>query len=98
MKESLYKSITEIMAFFDFEKVAQIEEQYFNETCKNYEDTLVDEIKEFALSSLYEYAKEFSSKMCDCWASSCYHLRFEYVHDEDKPRMEMKYIPIAWEE
>lgn len=30
MKESLYKSIAEIMAFFDFEKVAEIEETFFS--------------------------------------------------------------------
>ena len=29
MKDSLHKSIAEIMTFFDFEKVAKIEETFF---------------------------------------------------------------------
>ena len=46
MKESLHKSIAEIMAFFDFEKVAEIEENFFNEFTENEDDKLVDVIKE----------------------------------------------------
>ena len=44
MKESLHKSIAEIMAFFDFEKVAEIEETFFNEFAENENeyDELVD--------------------------------------------------------
>ena len=48
MKESLHKSIAEIMAFFDFKKVAEIEETFFNEFAENEYDELVDVIKEFA--------------------------------------------------
>ena len=42
MKESLHKSIAEIMAFFDFEKVAEIEETFFNEFAESEYDELVD--------------------------------------------------------
>lgn len=34
MKDSLHKSIAEIMTFFDWEKVAEIEKTFFNEFCK----------------------------------------------------------------
>lgn len=97
MKESLYKSIAEIMAFFDFEKVAKIEETFFNEFCEN-DDELINVIKEFAIENLYTCAKEFSDKKFNCWLESKYHLHFEYVYDEDEPYMELKYIPISWGE
>ncbi len=97
MKESLHKSIAEIMAFFDFEKVAEIEKTFFNEFCENEDDKLVDVIKEFALENLYESAEEFSDKKFDCWLESKYHLRFEYIYDENKPYMQLKYIPICWD-
>ena len=98
MKESLYKSIAEIMAFFDFEKVAEIEETCFNEFVENEDDKLIDIIKEFTLENLYESAEEFSDKKYNCWLESKYHLHFEYVYDEDEPYMELKYIPISWGE
>lgn len=97
MKESLYKSITEIMAFFDFDKVSKIEKTFFNNVCENDGNELVDEIKEFTLDELYNCAKEFSEKKTDCWMESKYHLRFEYIHDENEPRMELKYIPVSWD-
>ena len=97
MKESLYKSIAEIMAFFDFKKVAEIEETFFNEFAENEYDELVDVIKEFALENLYKCAEEFSDKKYNCWMESKYNLRFEYVYDENEPYMELKYIPISWE-
>ena len=97
MKESLYKSIAEIMAFFDFEKVAEIEETFFNEFAENGDDKLVYIIKEFALENLYKCAEEFSDKKYNCWMESKYNLRFEYVYDENEPYMNLKYIPISWE-
>jgi hypothetical protein len=97
MNESLSKSISEIMAFFDFDKVAEIEETFFNEVCENEDDELVNIIKDFALENLYECAKEFSEKKVDCWLESRFHLRFEYWHDEKEPYMALKYIPISWE-
>ena len=97
MKESLYKSIAEIMAFFDFKKVAEIEETFFNEFAENEYDELVDVIKEFALENLYKCAEEFSDKKYNCWMESKYNLRFEYVYDENEPCMELKYIPVSWE-
>ena len=97
MKESLHKSIAEIMAFFDFEKVAEIEKTFFNEFTENEDDELVDVIKEFALENMYESAEKFSDKKSDCWLESKYHLRFEYIYDENKPYMELKYIPICWD-
>ena len=97
MKESLHKSIAEIMAFFDFKKVAEIEESFFNEFAENEYDELVDVIKEFALENLYKCAEEFSDKKYNCWMESKYNLRFEYVYDENEPCMELKYIPISWE-
>ena len=97
MKESLHKSIAEIMAFFDFKKVAEIEETFFNEFIENEYDELVDVIKEFALENLYKCAEEFSDKKYNCWMESKYNLRFEYVYDENEPYMELKYIPISWE-
>lgn len=99
MKESLHKSIAEIMAFFDFKKVAEIEETFFNEFAENENeyDELVDVIKEFALENLYKYAEEFSDKKYNCWMESKYKLRFEYVYDENEPYMELKYIPVSWE-
>ena len=97
MKESLHKSIAEIMAFFDFKKVAEIEETFFNEFSENEYDELVDVIKEFALENLYKCAEEFSDKKYNCWMESKYNLRFEYVYDENEPYMELKYIPVSWE-
>ena len=97
MKESLHKSIAEIMAFFDFEKVAEIEKTFFNEFAENEDDKLVDVIKEFALKNLYESAEKFSDKKYNSWLESKYNLRFEYVYDENEPYMELKYIPICWE-
>ena len=97
MKESLHKSIAEIMAFFDFKKVAEIEETFFNEFAENEYDELVDVIKEFALENLYKCAEEFSDKKYNCWMESKYNLRFEYVYDENEPYMELKYIPVSWE-
>lgn len=97
MKESLHKSIAEIMAFFDFKKVAEIEETFFNEFAENENDELVDVIKEFALENLYKCAEEFSDKKYNCWMESKYKLRFEYVYDENEPYMELKYIPVSWE-
>ena len=97
MKESLYKSIAEIMAFFDFEKVAKIEETFFNEFAENGDDKLVYIIKEFALENLYKCAEEFSDKKSNCWMESKYNLHFEYVYDENEPYMELKYIPVSWE-
>lgn len=97
MKESLHKSIAEIMAFFDFEKVAEIEKTFFNEFTENEDDELINIIKEFTLENLYESAEEFSDKKYNCWLESKYHLRFEYVYDENKPYMELKYIPISWD-
>ena len=97
MKESLHKSIAEIMAFFDFKKVAEIEETFFNEFIENEYDELVDVIKEFALENLYKCAEEFSDKKYNCWMESKYNLRFEYIYDENEPYMELKYIPISWE-
>ena len=97
MKESLHKSIAEIMAFFDFKKVAEIEETFFNEFAENEYDELVDVIKEFALENLYKCAEEFSDKKYNCWMESKYNLRFEYVYDENEPCMELKYIPVSWE-
>lgn len=97
MKESLYKSIAEIMAFFDFKKVAEIEETFFNEFAENEYDELVDVIKEFALENLYKCAEEFSDKKYNCWMESKYNLRFEYIYDENEPYMELKYIPVSWE-
>ena len=97
MKESLHKSIAEIMAFFDFKKVAEIEESFFNEFAENEYDELVDVIKEFALENLYKCAEEFSDKKYNCWMESKYKLRFEYVYDENEPYMELKYIPVSWE-
>ena len=97
MKESLHKSIAEIMAFFDFKKVAEIEETFFNEFIENEYDELVDVIKEFALENLYKCAEEFSDKKYNCWMESKYNLRFEYIYDENEPYMELKYIPVSWE-
>ena len=97
MKESLHKSIAEIMAFFDFKKVAEIEETFFNEFAENEYDELVDVIKEFALENLYKCAEEFSDKKYNCWMESKYNLRFEYVYNENEPYMELKYIPVSWE-
>ena len=97
MKESLHKSIAEIMAFFDFKKVAEIEETFFNEFAENEYDELVDVIKEFTLENLYKCAEEFSDKKYNCWMESKYHLHFEYVYDENEPYMELKYIPVSWE-
>lgn len=97
MKESLHKSIAEIMAFFDFEKVAEIEKTFFNEFVENEDDELVDVIKEFALENLYECAKEFSDKKYNCWLRSKYNLWFEYIYDENEPYMTLKYMPIYWE-
>ena len=97
MKESLHKSIAEIMAFFDFKKVAEIEESFFNDFAENEYDELVDVIKEFALENLYKCAEEFSDKKYNCWMESKYNLRFEYIYDENEPYMELKYIPISWE-
>ena len=64
---------------------------------ENEDDELVDAIKEFALENLYESAEKFSDKKSDCWLESKYHLRFEYIYDENKPYMELKYIPICWD-
>ena len=97
MKESLHKSIAEIMAFFDFEKVAEIEKTFFNEFTENEDDELVDVIKEFALENLYECAEEFSDKKYNCWLRSQYNLWFEYIYDENEPYMTLKYTPIYWE-
>ena len=97
MKESLHKSIAEIMAFFFFFLVAEIEETFFNEFAENEYDELVDVIKEFALENLYKCAEEFSDKKYNCWMESKYNLRFEYVYDENEPYMELKYIPVSWE-
>ena len=97
MKESLHKSIAEIIAFFDFKKVAEIEETFFNEFIENEYDELVDVIKEFALENLYKCAEEFSDKKSNCWMESKYNLRFEYIYDENEPHMELKYIPVSWE-
>ena len=97
MNESLSKSISEIMAFFDWKKVTEIEETFFNEFCENEDDELIDVIKAFALENLYECAKEFSKRKVNCWLESKYHLCFEYHHDEKEPYMELKYIPISWE-
>lgn len=97
MKESLHKSIAKIMAFFDFEKVAEIEKTFFNEFTENEDDELVDVIKEFALENLYECAKEFSDKKYNCWLRSQYNLWFEYIYDENEPYMTLKYTPIYWE-
>lgn len=97
MNEYLSKSISEIMTFFDFDKVAEIEKTFFNETCEHEDDELVNIIKEFALENLYECAKEFGEKKVNCWMESKYHLRFEYWHDEEEPYMTLKYIPISWE-
>ena len=44
MKELLHKSIAEIMAFFDFIKVAEIDETFFNEFVENEYDKFVDVI------------------------------------------------------
>lgn len=93
MKDSLHKSIAEIMAFFDWKKVTEIEKTFFNEFCENKDDV----IKEFALENLYKCAEEFSDKKYNCWSESKYHLRFEYVYDENEPYMELRYIPISWE-
>ena len=98
MKESLFKSIIDIMAFFDFEKVAEIEETCFGRKCENEDDKLVYIIKEYVSKNLYEYAKKFSDKDCNYWTDGDYHLHFEYVYDEDEPYMELKYIPISWGE
>ena len=97
MNESLSKSISEIMAFFNFDKVAEIEEKFFNETCVYEDDELVNVIKEFVLENLYECAKKFSNKKYNCWLESKYHLHFEYIYDENEPYMELKYIPVSWE-
>lgn len=97
MKDSLHKSIAEIMTFFDWEKVAEIEKTFFNEFCENEEDELVDVIKEFALENLYKYAEEFSNKKFNCWVRTKYHLYFEYIYDKVEPYMELKYVPILWE-
>ena len=97
IKESLSKSISEIIAFFDFDKVAEIEESYFNECCDNDEDSLVDVIKEFALENLYECVKDFSKQTFNCYLETKYHLHFDYIYDPNTPRMELKYIPVSWE-
>lgn len=97
MNECLSKSISEIMAFFDFDKVAEIEEKFFNEFCENDDDNLVNIIKEFAMERLYSCAEEFSEKKCNCYEESRYHLRFEYVHDDENPHMQLMYIPVSWE-
>lgn len=97
MKDSLHKSIAEIMTFFDWEKIAEIEENYFNEFCEDEGDKLIDAIKEFALENLYKCAEEFSNKKFNCWERTKYHLCFEYIYDKTEPYMELKYVPIYWE-
>lgn len=96
MNENLSKSISSIMTYFDFNKVAEIEKTFFNEDCESVEE-LSEKIKDFALDNLYICAKEFSKKKTDAWEETVYHLHFDYIHDEENPRMELKYIPISWE-
>lgn len=96
MNENLSKSISSIMAYFDFNKVAEIEKTFFNTDCESVEE-LSEKIKDFTLDNLYSCAKEFGKKKMDCWEESMYHLHFDYIYDEENPRMELKYIPISWE-
>lgn len=97
MKKSLSKSISSIMAFFDFDTVAKIEKNFFGYNEDDIEE-LSSKIKEFALDNLYICAETFSEKKTDCWEESMYHLHFDYIHDKENPRMELKYIPISWED
>ena len=94
---SLAKSISEIMAWFDFAKVAEIESAAFNRKAENEDNTLEGEIKDFALEGLWECAEEFSKRKSDGWIEGKYGLRFEYFHDEKEPSMCLKYIPIQWD-
>ena len=96
MKESLSKSISEIMAFFNFNLVADIESEFFCESANECEN-LTDVIKEFSLKELYECVKKFSDKEYDCWTEGKYHLRFEYIYDKENPYMQLKYIPESYE-
>jgi hypothetical protein len=97
MKDSIHKSIAEIMTFFDFEKVAEIEESFFKKTVDNKDDKLIDVIKEYTLDTLYEFAEESVNKKVDCWREGKYNLRFDYVYDKNEPWMELKYVPVLWD-
>jgi len=98
MKESVYKSIAEIMAFFDFNKVAEIEKVYNEFLDVNENDELVNVIKEFALNELFSLAEKCKDRKEDYFSETMYSLHFDYVYDEVNPHMELKYIPVSYGE
>ena len=95
MNEETSKSISEIMAYFDFDKVAECEEKFFDVKCDNDADDLINVIKDFALEGLYNTVKKFAEKATDdCYVYGAYHLMF-YYHYRTK-RMSLCYVPYSW--
>lgn len=96
MKESISKSISSIMAYFEFDKVAEIEETFFKETCDNEEDTLENVIKDFVLEELYIFAERCKDIKENFWTETKYSLHFDYIYDKENPFIELSYIPISY--
>jgi len=94
---SLANSISRIMVFFDFEKMAEIEEKFFERKVENEDDSLTDEIKEFALSNLWECAEECLKRKADYWIETKYNFRLECFYDEKEPTIALRYVPIQWD-
>ena len=92
---SISKSISEIMANFDFEECAKIEETFYPH--EDVKGELVHHIKDFVHEGLYETYEKFKDEKQNCFMGTTYHLKFIYVYDEKEPWMELEYVPVSWE-
>ena len=92
---SISKSISEIMANFNFEECAKIEEMFYPH--EDIKDELVYHIKDFVHESLYETYEKFKDEKQDCFMATKYNLKFKYIYDEKEPWMELEYVPVSWE-
>jgi len=95
VKESISKSISEIMAFFDFRQVALIEDSFFSSNSEDI-DILTDKIKEYVIESCYYCNERFKDEKENCFLEGKYNLRFDYIYDADNPKISLSYCPISF--
>lgn len=84
-----YKSLVDIMAFFDWDKFKKLETLDYNDGDK---DLDLDAVKEYVIDSFRELVAKAQQDGNDYkWSEGCYNLRFEYRKDIG---LHLMYVPL----
>lgn len=99
IEKSIAKSISEIMACFDFDKCAKIletiDQRYEIEGIEKYANS--SDLREWAVDALWEAVQKGKKENAnEYFVESRGSLRAEYIADKEKPFCILSFIPERW--